>query len=267
MSADAAFPRVISVPHTSPHAFAYLKIAPYPNCTTKSFKMPSLDSEVVIVGAGPVGLIISLNLAKQGITVTVLETFSEIIQSPRAMTYGPAAVVELERSGIAQECREIGMEYPIDYDFVTRWITIENKPVASLESSHLPQKYPLVKCGQHLVAGIILKHLDQYKQVKLLWNHKCVGIEQDADSVTAVCETSDGEKVKISGKYLVGADGARSTVRKAIGSTFDGFTYPKMVVATNVYYPFQEYGFHRGQFIIHPEHFCMVFSSIYLADI
>jgi len=220
--------------------------------------MPSLDSEVVIVGAGPVGLIISLNLAKQGISVTLLETFPEIIQSPRAMAYGPAAVVELERSGIAEECREIGMEYPIDYDFVMRWITIDNKPVASIESSLLPQKYPPVRCGQHLVAGIILKHLDQYKQVKVLWNHNCVGIEQDADSVTAICETSDGEKVKISGKYLVGADGARSSVRKAIGCTFDGFTYPKMVVATNVYYPFQEHGFHRGQFIIHPEHFCMV---------
>jgi len=64
--------------------------------------------------------------------------------------------------------------------------------------------------------------------------------------------------VRISGEYLVGADGARSTVRKAIGGTFDGFTYDKMVVATNVFYPFREHGFAAGQFIIHPEHFAMV---------
>jgi 2-polyprenyl-6-methoxyphenol hydroxylase-like FAD-dependent oxidoreductase len=227
--------------------------------------MPSLDSEVVLVGAGPVGLIISLNLAKQGISVTLLETFSEIIQSPRAMAYGPAAVVELERSGIAQECRDIGMD-STDYDFVMRWITIDNKPVASIESSLWPQKYPPVRCGQHLVAKIILKHLSEYKNAKVLWNHKCVSVEQDAESVTAVCETNDGETVRVTGKYLVGADGARSSVRKAIGCSFDGFTYDKMVVATNVYYPFTENGFHRGQFIIHPEHFCMVTLPLVCID-
>ena len=64
--------------------------------------------------------------------------------------------------------------------------------------------------------------------------------------------------MRVSGEYLVGADGARSTVRKLIGCTFDGFTYDKMVVATNVFYPFRENGFASGQFIVHPEHFAMV---------
>ena len=215
------------------------------------------DSEVVIVGAGPVGLIIALMIAKAGISVTLVEQFGEIIQSPRAMAYGPAAVVELERAGVAAECREIGME-PADYDFVLRWITIDNKLVADL-SSDLMEGYPPVLCGQHHVAAVILKHLQVYKHAKVLWNHKVVGIEQDKDTVTAICETPDGES-KITGQYLVGADGARSSVRKLIGCTFDGFTYDKMVVATNVYYPFRENGFAAGQFIIHPEHFAMVFT-------
>jgi 2-polyprenyl-6-methoxyphenol hydroxylase-like FAD-dependent oxidoreductase len=221
--------------------------------------MSPANSEVVIVGAGPVGLIIALNLVRQGITVTLLEAFDQIIQSPRAMAYGPAAVVELERSGVAQECREMGMDNS-DYDFVMRWITIDNKPVASLEMSLLKRDYAPVSCGQHLVAGIILKHLSTYKEATVLWSHKVVGIEQDEDSVTAICETEGGKTVRVTGKYLVGSDGARSTVRKVIGCTFDGFTYDKMVVATNVYYPFREYGFHRGQFIVHPEHFALVWD-------
>jgi 2-polyprenyl-6-methoxyphenol hydroxylase-like FAD-dependent oxidoreductase len=222
--------------------------------------MASSNPEVVVVGAGPVGLIIALNLVRQGIKVTLLETFNEIIQSPRAMGYGPAGVAELERAGIAQECRDLGMDES-DYEYIIRWITIDNKPIASLESSLVKGRPPPVVCGQHLVAGVILKHLETYKEATVLWNHKVVGIEQDDTSVTAVCETDNGP-VRVTGQYLIGADGARSTVRKEIGCTFDGFTYDKMVVATNVYYPFRENGFHRGQFIVHPEHFALVYSHI-----
>lgn len=218
------------------------------------------DTEVVIVGAGPVGLIIALMIARQGINVILCEAFGEIIQSPRAMAYGPAAVIELERAGVAAECREIGME-PADYEFTLRWITIDNKLVADLPS-RLMEGPPPVLCGQHLVADIILKHLEKLPNAKVLWNHKVVGIEQDKESVTAVCETKEGGEKRITGEYLVGADGARSTVRKLIGCTFDGFTYDKMVVATNVFYPFRDFGFAAGQFIIHPEHFAMVLPSL-----
>lgn len=112
------------------------------------------DCEVLIVGAGPVGLIIALNLAKQGIKTILLEAFDQVIQSPRAMAYGPAGVYELERSGVADECRELGMSSEDDYNYVVQWITIDNKPICSLESSLLgDNRRPPVVCGQHLVAG------------------------------------------------------------------------------------------------------------------
>lgn len=219
----------------------------------------SLDYEVLLVGAGPVGLITALNLARSGIKVLLLESYDTIIQSPRSMAYGPAGVYELERSGIADECRELGMSSEDDYNYVVRWITIDNKPICQLESALLGEsRQPPVVCGQHLVAGVIMKHLEKYPgMAEVKFGQKVVGIEQDAETVTAVVETKEGEK-RFRAKYLVGADGARSTVRKQIGCTFDGFTYDKMIVATNVYYPFVENGFHRGQFIVHPQHFALV---------
>jgi 2-polyprenyl-6-methoxyphenol hydroxylase-like FAD-dependent oxidoreductase len=216
------------------------------------------DAEVIIVGAGPVGLIISLLIARVGINCILLESQDGIIQSPRAMAYGQPAIVELERAGVAQECRDIGME-PSDFEFTLRWITLDNKLVTELPS-RLFEGYPPVLCGQHQVAAIILKHLQKYKNAKVLWNHEVSGLEQDGMTITAICNTKDGE-VRFSADYVVGADGAGSTVRKLIGCTFDGFTYDRMVVATNVFYPFRENGFADGQFIIHPEHFAMVCIS------
>jgi 2-polyprenyl-6-methoxyphenol hydroxylase-like FAD-dependent oxidoreductase len=219
----------------------------------------TLDSDVVIVGAGPVGLVTALMIARQDISVTVLERFSEVIQSPRAMAYGPAAVVELERAGIAEDCRKVGME-PDDYNVEIRWITVDNKKIAGFERPRGDGNkggYDPVICGQHKVAEIILKHLEQYPKAKVLWDHSVTGIKDHGDSVTAVCETKTGT-AEIAGRYLVGSDGARSTVRKLIGCTFDGFTYDKMVVATNVYYPFRENGFSLAQFIVDPENFALV---------
>ena len=70
-------------------------------------------------------------------------------------------------------------------------------------------------------------------------------------------ETPEGT-TELRGRYLAGADGGRSTVRKILDLGYDGFTLPQWLVACNVRYPFREYGFDRGQFIVHPQHFCLV---------
>ncbi|KAL6243224.1 hypothetical protein RBB50_009775 [Rhinocladiella similis] len=217
----------------------------------------TVDCEVLVVGAGPVGLITSLLLAKAGISVTLAEGLPDIDNSPRAMAYGAAAVLELERAGIAPDARKAGME-PSDYDHRLRWITIENKLVAEFQPEDKPAGSPApVLCGQYTLARIIQEHLSRYPSAKVLFNRKCVDIEQDADSITATLETPEGNK-HIKAKYLVGSDGGRSSVRKILDLGYEGFTLPQWLVACNVRYPFREYGFARGQFIIHPEHFCMV---------
>jgi 2-polyprenyl-6-methoxyphenol hydroxylase-like FAD-dependent oxidoreductase len=82
-------------------------------------------------------------------------------------------------------------------------------------------------------------------------------IKEKADSITASLETPEGPK-ELTAKYLVGADGGKSTVRKILDLGYEGFTLPQWLVACNVRYPFRDYGFQRGQFIVHPQHFCMV---------
>jgi 2-polyprenyl-6-methoxyphenol hydroxylase-like FAD-dependent oxidoreductase len=82
-------------------------------------------------------------------------------------------------------------------------------------------------------------------------------MRETADGVIATVETPNGQK-EISANYLAGCDGGRSTVRKLLELTYDGFTLPQWLVACNVRYPFQDHGFVRAQFIVHPEHFCLI---------
>lgn len=66
------------------------------------------DLSVIVVGAGPVGLLTTLRLAQAGIQVTCVEALEAIDASPRAMAYNPVAVKELDRAGVLQDCRRIG---------------------------------------------------------------------------------------------------------------------------------------------------------------
>lgn len=93
----------------------------------------------------------------------------------------------------------------------------------------------------------------------MLFEHKIAEIEEtpDGSSVTATIATPAGAK-KITAGYLAGCDGGRSTVRKLLGMPYDGFTIPQWLVACNVRYPFVEYGYARSQFVVHPEHFCLI---------
>jgi 2-polyprenyl-6-methoxyphenol hydroxylase-like FAD-dependent oxidoreductase len=127
----------------------------------------SLDSEVVVVGAGPVGLLTTLLLAKAGVNVLLIEALPDIDDSPRAMAYGAPAVVELERAGIAADARKVGME-PSDYDFRLRWITIDNKVVAEFKpEDKIPGSFDAVICGQFQLAKIIQRHLSDYSCAKV----------------------------------------------------------------------------------------------------
>lgn len=218
--------------------------------------MPEKQLKIVIVGAGPVGLITALNLAKVGISVTLLEALPDVENSPRAMGYGPPGVDELERAGVAADARAAGMDESF-YEAELRWISIDGKVVTSLNTGMVKEGPPPVMCGQNELAKIIKRHLQPYKNAEIKWNHTVTAIDQTENDVTVTCETPDGQ-VKITGTHLVGADGARSTVRKLLGLTYDGFTYDKQVVATNVVYPFQDYGYSLGQFVIHPDHFALI---------
>ncbi|KAF2465089.1 putative monooxygenase, partial [Lindgomyces ingoldianus] len=207
------------------------------------------------VGAGPVGLLTGLRCAKVGIPTTVLEILPEIEMSPRAAVYHPVAVQELDRAGVLEDCRKIGTSSTkLAFRKLNGEVIVEMERVPTNE-----EPYENLILGQHELAEVILKHFQDCAAAKVLFQHHVVAIDQGENGVIVEAETPNGLK-KLSASYVVGADGARSVVRQLAGVTFDGFTWPQQIVATNVVYPFDKYGYSTGNQIVtrHPDHFCVV---------
>ena len=196
-------------------------------------------ASVIVVGAGPVGLLTALRLAQASTSVILLEALPTIEKSPRAMAYQPVSVKELDRAGVLDEARRIGGR-----GRKVCWRkTKTQEVVAELERVTTPDHpYENLVIGQHELADVILQGLERFENSKVFWDHRVVAIEQpDNGGVIVTTENTEGVKKTFTSSYLVGADGGRSSVRKLVGVTFDGFTWPEQLVSTNVYFPFDKY--------------------------
>lgn len=209
----------------------------------------SESTEVLIVGAGPVGLLTALTLAQSGVAVTVIEAESELNDSPRAAVYFSVSLAGLEELGLLPDLdtaslkvQSFGFHAP-EFDF---------HPVLSMTCmSGISFDYQL-HCGQHIVARIAREHA-QKLGVRLLMDHRLEGIEQNPDGVVATVKTPQGKKI-INASWMIGADGARSTVRQLLDIEFAGHTWPNRFIATNIYCDMAALGYQPANFICDPEY-------------
>ncbi|KAF1938713.1 FAD/NAD(P)-binding domain-containing protein [Clathrospora elynae] len=213
--------------------------------------MPKLN-HVVIAGAGPSGLLLGTLLAKNlGIKVTLLDANTKIDDNPRAAHHAPSAVFDFHRAGIIDDVRAVGL-----HPKGVCWRLQDTTFLAGMgrEPEQPSGTYAMVVLPLDRLGPLIVRHFESYPNTEILWGHKLVGVEQDENGATAVVETLEGEKKKITGDYLVGADGASSGVRTALfGKGYPGETLKAQIVATNVYLPFDErFGYWDSNFICHP---------------
>jgi 3-(3-hydroxy-phenyl)propionate hydroxylase len=205
------------------------------------------DPEVIVVGAGPVGLLTALGLARAGVAVRVLDAQPAIEDSPRAIVYHWTVLEELERLGILDEVRARGISKT---DYAYRVFETGEMIYYSIEilADETPYAYN-VHLGQHELAAIALERLVRHGRAEVSWNAEVTGLRQDPGGVSV--STSGGEH---RARWVIGCDGARSTVRKLLGIPFEGITWPERFVATNVFYDFQAHDYARANFLIHNVH-------------
>jgi 2-polyprenyl-6-methoxyphenol hydroxylase-like FAD-dependent oxidoreductase len=210
---------------------------------------------VLVVGAGPSGLLLALLLAKQGIQVKVLEKSNEFDKQPRASFYSLPAIHELKRAGVFDEVSEKAY-----HANGVSWRYIDGTRIASIRSEDAPPEAKMVSMPLDELIPLIAKYLEKESTAEILLSHEVLASGQSDDHAWVDVKTPDGEK-RFTATYLVGADGGSSKIRHDLfGKNFPGRTWDKQIVATNVYYPgLKKYNWDTSSnFMIHPEHFPMV---------
>ncbi|MDE1145880.1 MAG: NAD(P)/FAD-dependent oxidoreductase [Azospirillaceae bacterium] len=195
-------------------------------------------TKVIIAGAGPVGTVAAYYLARHGIEVVLLEAGPDCAMDLRASTLHPPTLEMLDTLGITPTLLERGLKAPV-YQFRDRG----SGDVYAFDMSELSDitRYPFrVQCEQYHLSRLLATKLENEPNAEVLFNHRLVHFEQDADGVTVTAETPISLE-KVRGDYLIGADGASSLVRKWLGVEFDGFTYPEKFLCLTTETPLEQY--------------------------
>ncbi|HYD24980.1 MAG TPA: FAD-dependent monooxygenase [Croceibacterium sp.] len=212
--------------------------------------------QAVIVGAGPVGLLTALGLARQGIEVTVLDSEPAVVRSPRAAVYFHTTIAILRKLGLSDEAHAIGLA---STEFEMRWLETGEVMRSDMRDALEPgQEFDHnLHFGQHILAELVLRHLARLGRTQVLWSHSLKALAQDDGEVRLAVDTPEGE-VRFAADWVIGADGARSTVRQLLGLPFEGFTWPDRFVATNIDYPFLDYGYANANMVVDPVNWCVI---------
>lgn len=213
-------------------------------------------NSVLVSGAGPVGLVTALKLARAGIPVIVIDSEAAIREEPRAVVYHSPVVERFDGLGLLEDLKQIGvLKQAYHY-----W-TIDHTLLGHLTFDVLRPEdtaYPFnLHLGQPALAAIILRHLLRVPGVEVRWRTRLVGVEQDDAGITATVETTEGQE-QMRATWLIGADGAHSGVRRALNLKLEGVTWPEWFVATNLRFDFLRHGFGQSNIVLDPEHWAII---------
>ena len=223
--------------------------------------MTKSSNRVIVIGAGPVGLCLSLALAQEGVPVCLIEALGDhnfLEQVPRAGTNHPATLELLQRVGLYDKLEPRGIIAPLFH----YWDRPEGKLVAAFDHALLKDdtRFPYVlQCERIKIVEEALKLVKAHPGIELRLSTEFTAFSQTADGVVARVTNAAGETEAIDGSYLISAEGARSIVRKDLDIEFEGFTYPDRTLNIEVAYDFRTHGYTERNYISDPDEWSNLF--------
>ncbi|RGP67312.1 3-3-hydroxyphenylpropionate 2-hydroxylase [Fusarium sporotrichioides] len=219
--------------------------------------------KIIIVGAGPSGLLLAILLAQQNIPTVVLESWPHLDTRLRATQYGVPATRVFRRAGVLEDIRKASIaKFP---SICWRRVSDSEKLISldlSLVEDH-PDRMTILPLGQ--IIQILYQHcVEKYGGlIEVRFDHAVTNTGQDEKNAWVEVDIKDGESVKkarLEADYIVGCDGASSIVRRSLfGRNWPGQTLPYRFVVQNVYYDgFEKHNWDGGNYMIDPEHWGLI---------
>ena len=175
---------------------------------------------VVVVGAGPVGLALVVDLAQSGVPVVLLDDDDRLSTGSRAICFAKRTLEIFDRLGCGEPMMRKGVGWNTGRVFF-RDEQVYDFNVLAEAGHHRPA---FINLQQYYVEGYLLDRARELSGIDVRWKNRVIGVAQDADGVEVAVETPDGEH-RLRCDYLVAADGARSPIRKALGHESRGQTF------------------------------------------
>ena len=194
--------------------------------------------DVVIAGGGPFGLMLANELGRRGLTAALFDTKDSTTFNPQANATQARTMEHYRRLGFADEIRSLGLpaDFPTDIAYFTRFAAHElarfrlpsareaRERVSKLSGSWSAAELPH-RVSQKYVEQVLRRHAEALPGISVNYGWRLIGFAERDDGVTAeVVPVDGGNRRRITGRYLVGGDGARSFVRKALGIGWTGET-------------------------------------------
>jgi 2-polyprenyl-6-methoxyphenol hydroxylase-like FAD-dependent oxidoreductase len=193
-------------------------------------------TDVLIAGGGPCGLVLAIELGRRGIAVVLVDQDAGTTHNAAANATQARTMEHFRRLGFADEIRALGLppQFPTDVAYFTRFARHElarfalpssrdaRQLVTTLSGSWSAAELPH-RCNQKFIEPVLRRHAEALPGVSVNYGWRLAHFEQFHDRVEARVQSSSEDET-ITARYLVGADGARSTVRQVLGIAYAGET-------------------------------------------